>query len=1060
MLSELSKKKVFIGRKNYIDEFIDFIEINNENNPDISSTNLHFFGVGGIGKSSLRNQFLKILQEREEFIWSFIDFEILKMRDMIPFLNSLTANLLKQCDGLKFPLFNLAYEDYCNKTSQLSNLGKQVGVTFSDLADYGLGQFNQALPDINPVNALPKGLQFLTQGGKVVSEFFYRRKDKLHLSDLLKEMSYEEIEESLPLLWADDLKAYLEKYEFRTPVIILDTLEVHSENQDWLIKLISSLPQVNWVTFSRKPFPFNEAGMGKIIVVPFELENLSEDDCNKFFQQNHIMQPEIRSMIFQTTKGHPFYLELATETFHNIGNQRTPAVEDFEGDLQTTVDRFINYLSEESKELVEILSVPRSWTEDTFQFLLNKYLKKRRIRKQASDILRYSFITYNQNEGLYTMHDLMRRALRLRLEKEDPALLTDVHESLLIYFHQTLEDRMNKINPVTDLDSFLIKEICYHGIYLNKLSELVAIAQSLIFWSIELKLDPGEMKPISYLGNELLNKLDENTREQILIKIELITAINYELAFRGEFSKLDIFLQEHERLREKLQLAESSEDETGLFHYYMVKAYLNATREKFDEADEFHRKTFEASLPFYGIVLSVRVLVMLGLSDLARDVLDRVRPNFENEYEEYPLRKQLRTAQLLGEYSDTFVENEINYDEAIYYKTQALQIYENIIGPKRTPTILELRDLGDLYFKSGQLDAAIPIYERVLKLHLESEDKSTYQIARTLFDLGNAHWKKNTAADVRKAREYFEQGIKLLEEFEGELSINGLQLLALLHQGLGIYYMEIHEDKPARALRHLKKSLNVYEFGDNIKLINSYYHIGKIYTNNGEFEKGEEWLLKGIHSVVEIKVDGDQTMVYYTQSEEVISFLIFSLLFLNNTLTNREKFEEAEPILSLLLEISKNASKDYEYITPLVHRQLATIKNMMHQFGQSALYAKKTLAIIAEMDSQDNEKYRDYIIDSFINLAIANENLGEYTEAKKAYEELIQFLQSCYGPYHVETIMYIALAIEFFKAVKFKKDYNKYYQQFRKIKRSAPFLVNYDMLEKGGWHWAAELRNR
>ena len=119
------KERPFVDRK----EFIEAFENNFQNLGEKDYSVLVYYGVGGIGKTSLRKELPKLLEEYNEsyqntgVIWASVDFSIESHRQSDKFLGIL-KNQLQEKNGVKFHLFDIANAAYWRKVNPQIPLSK------------------------------------------------------------------------------------------------------------------------------------------------------------------------------------------------------------------------------------------------------------------------------------------------------------------------------------------------------------------------------------------------------------------------------------------------------------------------------------------------------------------------------------------------------------------------------------------------------------------------------------------------------------------------------------------------------------------------------------------------------------------------------------------------------------------------------------------------------------------------------------------------------------------------------------------------------------------------
>jgi len=216
-----------------------------------------YYGVGGIGKSTLRKEFGRILDnEFKSVVWSHIDFELSPFREPETALYHLRKNL-KDKYKIDFTAFDIAYAVYWQKTHPQLTLTKE-NIPFIDEGSL-LSSLLSSASGIPLVGLLPSLAQSAFKGHKQLKNWWIKRGQK-ELYDL-PSLSPKEILEKFPMYFSFDLKDFLAKKSLRA-VFFADTFEALWENRAlegafferdaWFRELIAQLPGSTWLIFGRE----------------------------------------------------------------------------------------------------------------------------------------------------------------------------------------------------------------------------------------------------------------------------------------------------------------------------------------------------------------------------------------------------------------------------------------------------------------------------------------------------------------------------------------------------------------------------------------------------------------------------------------------------------------------------------------------------------------------------------------------------------------------------------------------------------------------------------------
>jgi len=149
------KQYPFVDREGHIQTFKE--AVNNIGQKEFSV--LVYYGVAGIGKTSLRKEFPKHLEEynrkyqQQEVIWASIDLYLDKHREKTTFLVTLKNDLQKKCK-INFPAFEIAHAIYWKKANPEIPLRKENYLLFE--GDNALDDFFGVVDQIPYFSLVPK----------------------------------------------------------------------------------------------------------------------------------------------------------------------------------------------------------------------------------------------------------------------------------------------------------------------------------------------------------------------------------------------------------------------------------------------------------------------------------------------------------------------------------------------------------------------------------------------------------------------------------------------------------------------------------------------------------------------------------------------------------------------------------------------------------------------------------------------------------------------------------------------------------------------------------------
>jgi hypothetical protein len=220
------KQYSFIDRKGHIQTFKE--AVNNIGQKEYSV--LVYHGVAGIGKTSLRRELPKYLEEYnfkyqyEKVIWASIDLQLDTFREKTTFLVTL-KNELQRKYKISFPAFEIAHAIYWKKANSEIPLRKDNYLLFE--GDENLDPFFGVVNQIPYFSIVPATARLLKNVPDYLRKWWIKR-GNAELKQLTKKEPLE-IEKRLPYFWAQDLNNYLENAS-ESAVLFIDTYEALWEN--------------------------------------------------------------------------------------------------------------------------------------------------------------------------------------------------------------------------------------------------------------------------------------------------------------------------------------------------------------------------------------------------------------------------------------------------------------------------------------------------------------------------------------------------------------------------------------------------------------------------------------------------------------------------------------------------------------------------------------------------------------------------------------------------------------------------------------------------------------
>ncbi len=629
------------------------------------------YGVGGVGKTSLRRKLCETLDSDPGAAYSVVDFDIPAHRSQEMALSVLRREFRRRYRA-PFNTFDIAYAVYWQKAKPNVALQKESfplweeGAIVADLV--GL------LGDVPAVGWIPKLAKMAGRGSRLVEEWWTKRGNEelrgLHGQDAVQ------IAERLPMFWAADVRDYLATREVRG-VVFLDTYEALTEGERsegrllqhdaWVRELVAQLPEVLWVICGRERLRWGEIDKEWEVHLDQHLVgNLAVPDSEQFLVSCGIDDPAIRAAIVAGSQGLPYYLDLAVDTYQQIveAAQRPPVPSDFARTSTDVFARFLRHLTQPEIETLKVLSIPRFWNRGLFELLVKEFRTDYPMTA-FNDLCRFSFISEDAARGTWSMHQLMRESLKDHLDKE---LKQRIHKVLFGHYADQVKDvGVREVGPE---HGARLSEAFHHA-------QSAVGAEELFTWfnqAASAFRQAAQWTVLLPLYRNALTLLQQELGPNHVLVSQVLTEIGVSLHEQGKYADAEPVYR---------RALATSEAALGPTHPDVATdlsnlAALLCAQARYAEAEALQRRALAILEAQLG---SDRAEVANSLNELATAL----------HYQ--------------GKYADA---------EPAYRR--ALSIHERILGPDHPDTATDLNNLAVLLFDRGLPADAEPLHRRALAI--------------------------------------------------------------------------------------------------------------------------------------------------------------------------------------------------------------------------------------------------------------------------------------------------------------------------------------------------------
>ncbi len=739
------------------------IQLGTEVDPRI----ITYYGIGGIGKSTLLKQIQKELIEKEESpFYTYYDFE--QSSNMISVLEGLRNRLVADYK-ISFPLFDVVLAVY----------KKKVGVQhFVDREENSFEEnaiISSTLDIMTEIPVIGSAFGVVKPVTNVLTELRNKKKDRaVDVFDIESNMNQpDELLRMLPEQFGKDMADFTEN--LKTPfVIFLDTYEQlvnelsggsDAKDKDLWIRdddgLVLTIPNVLWVIAGREKIKWNEMDEDwKENLNQHLLGELSNADTNYFLYEAGITDVELSSDIYKVTKGVPVYLDIVVDNYFTaVQKGEKPTIKLIGNDYKKLMYRFLKYAGPDMRDLLYMVSTIDYWDDEHLFFLREMVLNNVAISTIAK-LNEYSFIS--KEEGKFKMHQVIKE----HVYNECPDILRKkTMEYHVTYLNKILEDfsslntkKEELITAMYRLISIMATMDCsgeeIYGFFKKNIGLRMEFVKFLL--SDSEKRDIYEAIDRALVG---IIKNDVDTKYMHYIKLvvmsELISSRNYQT-----YQFTDFVYRSYSTIR--YELGRMIEDKVKVDPYIVMKSvHLSLKFCSYDKESPLASEFASKFMTIFGIAklgdnffyddlaltvskyFAVRGDVEKAL-DYSKQLLDAYEDRINADEKEKELLKRIkdrhyRNLRLLDEHKDNFDLINDNYQD----KLQAF-------GPNHIDTLISHNNLMLYYLRKKEYEKAIDIADDNFKRAKEILGEKEYILYQIHNNLAYAYY---ISGDKKKSYE-------------------------------------------------------------------------------------------------------------------------------------------------------------------------------------------------------------------------------------------------------------------------------------------------------------------
>uniref|UniRef100_UPI00112FBBE7 tetratricopeptide repeat protein n=1 Tax=Campylobacter concisus TaxID=199 RepID=UPI00112FBBE7 len=926
---------------------------------------LSFYGMGGIGKTSLREHLCDMIKKddslKEQVVYSYIDFQTDFSKNMISkdVFYRLISDRFHKNFGIKFTIFSLAYIIYLKKLNPNLELKKHT-LPFAEEGDILSGIIEFLSESVGSIAGITT--KIVAYAYKNYSNFFLDDNIKNELVKLENQELYK-IEQELSRFFAYDLANFKKENPNKKVAIFFDTYELLCKTQptdaeklkqdEWIRDFVEQNKNVLFVISGREKLIWELADSDwEEVLEQHRLEELSDDDCRSFLNHCGITDPNIQERIIKCSCGVPFYLDICVEIW-----EKDKEKEDFKDIKQAEItERLIRYLDRSELATLELLSIASYFNREIFELMVSKFSTGYPATK-IDELAKFSFIS-SEDDSKYTIQRLMKECLQNQLNAE---LRARAHEVMICYYEDKLKDL--SIKTASSAQAALIQEAFAH-------KEKLEGVEKAIDWLLE-KLDVySECGMIFIFKHMLLELLD---RDLDYKKSEILSNLGTSYYGLGDYSKA---IEYHEKA------LEITKNTFGDNHPSIASSY-NSLGVSYDilgdhhKAIEYYKKAFE--------IIKNKNTPEEKFSSII-NLCNNLGASFDG----------------LGDYY-----------KAIECYEKGLEVTKNVLGENHSSITSFYNNLGVSYKNLGDHNKAIEYCEKALEITKNTFGDNYLDVATSYNNLANSYL---GLGDYYKAIEYYEKGLEITKNTLGEnhpdaaYSYNGL---ANSYNSLGDYNKAIEYSEKALEIR-------INTLGENHpEVANFYNNLASTYFSFGDCDKAFEYYKKALeiakNTLGEYHPDvaayytnlgtfcvglGDyyEAIWYYEKSIEIIKntlgenhpTIADSYNGLGNSYRSLGDYSRAIEYHKKALEIIKNTLGENH---PTIADSYNGLGNAYLKLGNCSKSIECYTKAIEIKKIVFGDIHPD-IATFYYNLGLSHKKLGDYNKAIWYYEKALEITES------------------------------------------------------------------
>ena len=786
---------------------------------------LTYYGIGGIGKTSLLKKLISEMQEQLDAPrYIYFDFNIKQE-------SRLVLEYIKNCliDRYKFsfPLFELGSYVYAKKVGE--NVTDEEMENFI-LKNPFLESVFALLGSLPGVGIVAQVMEVMDRGASLLRGTINRHKRDLSGMEF---MDTQALYQYLPYLFAQDMAENLTDAS-EPLVIFLDTYEQlvnemaslgEPLNNDLWIRgpegLVQNIPNVLWIIAGREKIKWEQFDPDwSEALEQHILGSLSFADASGFLKNAGILNIELRKGIYELTQGTPVYLDLCVDRYLAlIDKGATPQISDFGKDIYSLIERFARYMDDSKKDIVYMLSCLQFWDDDMIAEIGGAILPGFSITTYEK-VKGFSFVIASDDTH-YNIHQTVGETLR----SSCPAAIRErTSQNAVIYYKTQLE----KCN-VFDADYiYSLQGLMRYGLqsYRDDNKALYDFFEENISAPLLALSESGQFDAVDNIFEPFWNRAEKEPDSLLCA----LAASNYSRFQDNAGIRKGIVELAEKAYQQYIALLGEDHPDTLMAGHNYARALWKLG--KYDKARQVVEKVYEKRCVVLGNnnpdtlnSYSLLAIMLINLGDYKHSLLIWTQV--------YEKRKQL-----LGDnHPDTIsalnsigvANNRLgNYQKALDIYEQVYEKRKQLLGDNHPDTISALNSIGVANNRLGNYQKALDIYEQVYEKRKQLLGDNHLN---TIITQNSIAWLCHLCGKPQKGLPYIESALQHAEvaEIPADSLIKYKDTLAWLYIDLGRY-------AEATTLANVLLEESLEKFPENKDFLGARYHLlASIYEKTQEY---------------------------------------------------------------------------------------------------------------------------------------------------------------------------------------------------------------------------------